>query len=296
MTYMDAGFIDELLAGSYERRVTAVSEAVRSRVDLFGDGAEVLGTYGEHAIVLNPDGRAWRVQYETVQLGGVVTLGTIQPFNIPSKTDAEMSAATKDTADAVVDAMLSGDDEKSLEHERELLAMAQEGVALTTQTVAADVSTFVGSDFQWRDDIAAKKEAILTYLGGAPDMNGVPVPKYDSVLTSGSVGDDIAMAVAADIRALIDFYKDADMRLSAVADALERVPDDKRIDVEGFIDDLGEDVLEMIGYATESMATSDTDPMALVQVYDMLAGFTEDVLTGVLFLEKLVSDFSKAGE
>lgn len=300
--FLNAKFLGELLAGSYETQVQRVAEAVSQRRDLFGEGSEVIGTFGAHALVLNEHtGQAWRVQYESSLLG-IVQLGTPQQFEIPSQTGAQMAAATKDTADSVVSALMAGKTQDFVGGMRNLLQIRMAGVPLTLASVAAEVEAFLGSDFPWVRDLNQAREAILVFLGSAAENPDLPSPRFGDISTSVSDDDTVLAAASAAMQKLVDF----------LANILERLTKAQQVNIDWtikdaagvpmpvpefveFVDGLSEDVEEMAGYAQDALNAADTDPQGVARIYDALALMVPDIWLATAFAEKLAPSFTKAG-
>lgn len=294
--FLDSEYLGKLMEGSFEATVVGVSDAVAAKPDLFGEGAETIATFGAHAIVMNPaTGKTWRVRYESVPMGVVSILGA-EPVDVPSRDDRDLSRSAKDAADAVVDAMLSGKDQETVELAGGLLRLAQEGVSLTMQAVEGQVRAFAGSDFPWREELAASKDEILEYVGD-PEDGDVPYPKFAEIVGSGIEADGrLDMVVSEAMAGLVEFYVGMMERLGAVADADlsgAEVGDTEVPELDDFVVGVAEDVEEMAGYAEDALSAADTDPEAAARVYDTLASFAEDVLLAVAFVEKVVESNRK---
>lgn len=296
---VDGEFLSKLLGGSFETMMGRVEEAISEQADLFGgDDGEVrtIGTFSNHAIVLNENGEFFRASFSVDGETGELELGEIERIDVPVKEVAELSGEARTESLRAVDALLEGDDDEVDIRLGSLYEMVRSGVRLTAEGVEDNALCFFEHEPEWLVAVRDNAVSMAKYVGAEANQE-LPKPKFETFIAEGENGDErhrrVMMASfktlyeeLAKMRNSIEVARSVDgeccLRTGNEAD-----PAMVAEDFVEFVDDFGTDLDAIIGLVEDAVAVSSDGTLKnLARVHDAVAARMKEMGLAAAFCEK----------
>lgn len=164
MAFVRKADVERHRAGSLEARVAAVAAAVRAQL---GEGAEVIATHADYALVRVPEG-VRRVEYQLAEGAGSVGLGAVAEADVPVLAGLDLDAAA---ADALREAVGGNWDRTRV---RDLARMLRRDAAYW---VPDAVAACVAEEAPWRGWFEPQGAVVRERLHGQIRDLEAPVPR-----------------------------------------------------------------------------------------------------------------------
>lgn len=304
---VDGDFLGRLLAGSYEATMGAVEEAVADHPQLFGSeddaGVRVIGTYPDHALVVNRDGTFYRCEW-TVE-GDEVQLQNIKQIDVPVY-EADVRASTvRKTVNEAVDAMLECDSDVAEEKLKELLTYVTNGIPMTAESVeflfTENRERF--QDAEWAQAVRDREAEFRSFLGAEALRLSYPKPRFEH-LTGESIEESAAEQRKSDIVESIEGVREFLGRLAGQVTLARQVTEEYRVrggsaedglattDFVQFASSFAEDLDGMISIVEDALAVSeDGCAKCLARLHDGIAEQMREWAIAAAVAEKLARRF-----
>jgi len=149
-TFLDGDFLQSILSTSHQAAEDRISEAVVSPegLALFGEGAEVIGTWDYHVMVSNFPRLYWA---EWTDSDDGVRFSDVEVVDVKRVSEAALTTEAVDTSRKIASAIFSGDTAEAGELTGDLLDMVHEGVPITGPSFVAMVEEWEsGTQFRFR--------------------------------------------------------------------------------------------------------------------------------------------------
>jgi len=299
---VDGEALAKLLDGSFEVVRNEVDEAVSSNLDLFGgdsdDEIRVIGTFSEHAIVVNESGEFFKVELSRNEETGDLELGTVEQVQVPVKEASELSGDAKVESLLVVDAILDGNDDEADARIESLYTMARSGVKFTAEGVEDDLIA-MGDDHDWIEAVRENEESMAKFVGS--DANrALPKPKFNDLFESAVDRSD--QRIRDSIQVSLDDVLSELRRMHVDVESVMRSGFDENMtsgeegllgeDFGEFVHEFSENLEDTIGIVESAIAVADGgDVMSLGRVHDGVASRLREMNLAAAFSEKFVSHF-----
>jgi hypothetical protein len=190
---VDGEFLSKLLGGSFEVIMNQVDEAVAAQPELFGGGdrseVRTIGTFSNHAIVLNENGEFFRASFAFHEDTGGIKLGEIERVNVPMKEVSELGGEIRTESLKAAKALLSGKDNDADNHLGSLFELVQSGVKLTAEGVEDEMLLNLEEDPEWLVAVRENKDGMIKFVGSDANQE-FPVPKFETFIAEGDNSDE----------------------------------------------------------------------------------------------------------
>lgn len=300
---VDSEFLAKLLDGSFETAMGKVDEAILARPELFGgdDGSDVrtIGTFLDHAIVLNSDGEFFRADFVVSEDTGAIELGQVERLEVPVKEASELGAQAREESRLAVEALLAGDEDGANVHMGSLYEMVRSGVRVTAEGVEDDFLEFFSEEPAWLKALRENESSVVSFVG-AEARREYPAPKFDGVELDGVQS---RAAVGAALSRLHESLRELQ---ESVVDA-RSVDEESRLHVESsedasmaaqsffdFVTEYGTDLDDTIALVEDAMAVREDGTLgSLARVHDGVAARMRDMGLAAAFSEKFARRFDQ---
>jgi len=189
---VDGEFLSKLLGGSFETAMGQVDEAVSTKADLFGgESGEVctIGTFSNHAIVLNDNGEFFRASYSVNEETGAVEIDEVERINVPIKEVSAMGKEARAESRRAVEALLQEDDLEADIRLGSLYEMVRSGIRLTAEGVEDEYLEVFADEPEWLVAVRENQESMARFVGAEANAD-FPKPKFETFLAEGDDQDD----------------------------------------------------------------------------------------------------------
>lgn len=288
-----------------------VDEAVALQPELFGgdEGAEVrtLGTFANHAIILNNTGEFFRASFSFNEETGEVEFDNVERVDIPVREASELSAEVRNESVGAVKALLDGNDDEVDIHLGSLYELVRSGVKLTAEGVEDDFiqASFCGGDSakdpEWLVAVRENEKTMAQYVGAEANKD-FPKPKFDNFINEGDNSDDrhrkIIEASLRRLRESLHRMKDSIAVACRFNDEYRLESDlDSAVIVEDFIEfvsKFGADLDATIGIVEDAISVcKDGTLKSLARVHDGVAARAKEMGLAAAFSEKFARRFDQ---
>jgi len=305
-TLVDGDFLSQLLGRSYESVMGQVDEAVSEKADLFGgDDGEVrtIGTFSNHAIVLNDSGEFFRASYSVNEETGEVELGDVERIDVPVKEVSELSSEVRVESRRAVDALLSGNDDEADVRLGSLYEMVRSGVKLTAEGVEDKFLDSFGDEPEWVVAVRENESNMSQFVGAEANADFLK-PKFETFIAEGENADvRYRRVVGADLQRLLEELRRMQDSI-AVARRVdggyclttgdETDPELVSEDFLGFVREYGSDLDATVGLVEDAIAVSEDGTIkSLARVHDGVAARMKDMGLAAAFSEKFARRFQQ---
>lgn len=289
---VDSDLIAKLLEGSFELQMVRMDDLVHENEELFGGNKDTqiqtMGTFAEHAIVVNSDGQFFRATFKNSQRG--LELGEVEEIDVPVFEAKDLRVRVHEHTDRAVAAIMEGKDA----HE-DILAiydMVHNGVPLTAESVE---ESLLALDDEVSEAINENRDEVTRFVGV---MTMEPPSRRFAGLIEDRVSAGDRKAVVHGLRSVRSYLADMSNRLVAAHEIDESYSlpgDDDGEEATGFIEmaeDVGSTICALRGIVEDAIAVSDDGSVkSLARIHDGVAGRLPDLTLATLFAEKFAGRF-----
>jgi hypothetical protein len=296
---VDGEFLAKLLDGSFEVAMGKVDEAVLAHPELFGGegGSDIrtIGTFLDHAIVLNSDGEFFRASFAVSEETGAVELGAVDRLEVPVKEASELGAQAREESKLAIEALLAGDEDEADAHMGALYEMVRSGVRVTAEGVEDDFLRLFSEEPDWLKALQDQESSVVSFVGAEAGRE-YPAPKFDGVeLSRGTVGTALsrlheglrelqesvsgARSLDEESRLHVEASEDASMAAQSFFE---------------FVAEYGADLDDTIALVEDAIAVRDDGTLgSLARVHDGVAARMKDMGLAAAFSEKFARRFDQ---
>jgi hypothetical protein len=303
---VDGEFLSKLLGGSYEVVMGQVDEAVSSQPELFGgeDGDDVrtIGTFSNHAIVLNDNGEFFRTSFSVSEETGALELGEVERIDVPVRETSELSAEVRTESMRAVRALLDEDDDEADNRLGSLFELVQSGVKLTAEGVEDDLLEMGEDDPDWLVAVRENEQGMTRFVGAEANQE-LPKPRFETFIAEGDNGDDRhRRVIGASLRALREslLRMQDSIAVARRSDGEYRIPkedEDNTMVVEDFVEftrEFGADLDATVGLVEDAISVSEDGTLkSLARVHDGVAARVKEMGLAAAFSEKFARRFDQ---
>lgn len=302
---VDGDFLSKLLSGSFETIMGQVDEAVASQPDLFGgEGGEVrtIGTFANHAIVLNDGGEFFRARFVVSEDTGGIELGDVERIDVPIREVSELGSEVRTESRQAVEALLSGNDDEADNHLGSLYEMVRSGVRLTAEGVE-DFMLSLEKEPEWLAAVRENEPSMAQFVGAEANQD-LPKPKFETYLAEGEENDSRHRKV---ITAALGRLCESLGRMQNGIAVARRIDGEYRLptgdetnatmvseDFLTFVSEYGTDLDATVGLVEDAISVSeDGNLKSLARVHDGVAARVKEMGLAAAFSEKFARRFDQ---
>lgn len=277
--------IKRLTIGSYEHLAAKIDEAVTASAQkIFGEavteGVCRVGTFEKSVVVLAPDGRFAKVQFESAA-DGSIKLTTSEPVAVPVYEASNINEYLLKEARTIVNSILAHDEDTASTKLTSLMSVIPEAVQPTETDLVSGIVFSIHADRPWKRIYRERSEQINSFLGEAiKEIESKKLlAKFDTML-NGMTEDKLEghrELVIADLDYTLEGITKLVTQLEAagdladVKDATETEEDHLLVTTfAAFTEDLKLDLLSVRAAVTEAKTSVKSVP-GLGRLYDALA-------------------------
>lgn len=298
---VDGDFLAKLLQNSYEVRLGQVEEIVRDNAELFGGSKDIevqtIGTFSEHAIVMNSEGQFFRATFGQGDEG--FTLEEIDEIDVPVFEASELKGQIREHTDKAVDSLLKGNGSGAFEDIVALYDLVKSGVALTAESVEQTLDNLVGEDTEWIQALRENEKEIRGFLGVEAKAEP-PTRRFKAIIEADRINDvdRTRKVVVHGLREMRTYLNGLDARLSLAREV------DETYELNGdggmgasefieFIEEVDGDLQVVRSMIEDAITVSDEGTLkSLARIHDGIAGRAVDLTMAASFAEKFARRFT----
>ena len=283
-----------------------VDEAVAAKPDLFGggDGGEVrtIGTFPNHAIVLNDSGEFFRTSFVVSEDTGGIVLGEVERIDVPVREASELSGEVRTESRLAVEALLGGDDDEADNRLGSLYEMVRSGVRLTAEGVE-DFMLSLEQEPEWIVAVQDNESSMAQFVGAEANKD-LPRPKFETFIAEGKNSDDrhrkvIAMSFK-QLQESLGRMKNG-IAVARRIDGEYRLPTGDETDAMvvsedflAFVSEYGIDLDATIGLVEDAISVCEDGTLkSLARVHDRVAARVKYMSLAAEFSEKFARRFDQ---
>lgn len=303
---VDGEFLSKLLGSSFETMMGRVEEVISAQADLFGgeDGeVRTIGTFPNHAIILNDNGEFFRASFSVNEESGELELGEVERIDVPVKEVAELGGEVRTESLRAVDALITGDDDEANVRLGSLYEMVRSGVRLTAEGVEDNALSFFEEEPEWLVAVRENETNMAQFVGAEANQE-LPKPRFETFIAEGENSDDRHRKV------IVASFKTLHEALAGMQNGIavaRRVDGEYRLptgdetnptmvaeDFVGFVEEFGTDLDATIGLVEDAIAVSEDGTLkSLARVHDRVATRVKEMGLATAFCEKFARRFDQ---
>lgn len=298
---VDGDFLAKLLQNSFEARMGQIEDVVREHQDLFGGTQSVevqtLGTFSEHAIVMNSDGQFFRASFKDGEEG--LSLDEVQEIDVPVYEASELKGQVREHAERAVDSLLKGQGGGAFEDIIALYDLVKSGVPLTAESVEQALDDLTGTETEWVSALRENEKDIRVFLGVDAKAEP-PARRFTAVQEAEHITDvdRTRKVVVHGLREMRSFLNGLDSRMTLareVDETYELAGDGGMSAAEfvEFVEEVNSDLQTVRSIIEDAITVSDEGTVkSLARIHDGVAVRAVDLTTAAAFAEKFARRFT----
>jgi hypothetical protein len=298
---VDGDFLAKLLQNSFEVRLGQVEDVVREHESLFGGTKDVdvqcVGTFSEHAIVMNSAGQFFRATIKDD--ADKLSLDEVEEIDVPVFEASELRGQVREHSDNAVDSLLKGKGNGAYEDIISLYELVKSGVPLTAEAVEQALDDLVGTEVEWISALRENEKEITGFLGVDAKRES-PTRRFTAISEAEHINDmsrtrTVVVHGLREMRIHLDGL-DAQTVLARQVDETYELSGDGGMgaaDFIEFIEEFDEDLQAVRSVVEDAITVSDEGTVkSLARIHDGVAGRAVDLTMAASFAEKFARRFS----
>jgi hypothetical protein len=300
---VDGDYLEKLLSSSFEVRLGKVEDAIVANASLFGAARDVsvqtIGTFSEHAIVMNSDGQFFRAAFKVTE-GGELELDVVEEISVPVFEAHELKGQVREHSNRAVDLLLKGQGNNAFEDILSLYDLVKNGVPLTAESVESEWDSYIAEESDWVQAIRDGEKTVRGFLGVEAKRES-PTRRFESVISAERINDQdrTRKAVVHGLREMRTHLSElnSSIALARLVDDTYALSGDKSTmgvaEFSDFVESVDADLQVLRSVVEDAITVSDQGTIkSLARIHDGVAGRAVDMTLATSFAEKFARRFT----